>query len=146
LVRYAATNDIEIRENTAVEQIVVENGRVTGVETNGGRIRAETVILAGGAWSSLVKFGQRKLPFDVEPVRGQILEFTTSSRMIRHVIYTPRGYIVPRADGRVLAGSTTEHAGFAKEVTRPALTQLRQIANEISPLLAESEITNSWSG
>jgi len=62
------------------------------------------------------------------------------------VIYTPRGYIVPRADGRVLAGSTSEHAGFVKEVTRPALEQLQQMANEISPLLAESEITNSWSG
>lgn len=146
LVQFANINNIEIRENTSVERILIENGRITGVETSRGSIKAGTVILAAGAWSSLIEQGTNKLPFDVEPVRGQILEFTTSRRMFRHVIYTPRGYIVPRSDGRVLAGSTTEHVGFVKEVTRTALTQLDNIANEIYPILTASNITDSWSG
>src|SRR2546423_2614769 len=35
----------------------------------------------------------------------------------RHVVYSPRGYIVPRRDGRLLAGSTSERAGFDAAVT-----------------------------
>ena len=38
-------------------------------------------------------------------------------QLTRHVIYSPRGYLVPRQDGRLLAGSTSEKAGFAKCVT-----------------------------
>jgi glycine/D-amino acid oxidase-like deaminating enzyme len=46
----------------------------------------------------------------------------------------------------VLAGSTSENAGFAKEVTEPALSGLGQMANEISPFLTPSEVTGSWAG
>ena len=146
LIKYAAVNNVEIRENTAALNVLVESGRVNGVETNVGPIKAGTVILAAGAWSSVVGLGDGALPFDIKPVRGQILEFTTSVRSFRHVIYTPTGYIVPRADGRVLAGSTTEHAGFVKEVTENARTHLGHVAKEISPLLTDSHVTGSWSG
>ena len=37
--------------------------------------------------------------------------------MFSKVIYSPRGYLVPRADGRILAGATVEDAGFDKSVS-----------------------------
>ncbi|WP_375228113.1 NAD(P)/FAD-dependent oxidoreductase [Roseobacter sp. S98] len=42
-----------IRENCAVRALDLSAGRVSGVVTEAGRIRTQTVVLAGGAWSSL---------------------------------------------------------------------------------------------
>ena len=86
LAVYARSNNIEVNENINVERIVNENGRVQGVETNTGNISAKTVVLATGAWTSFIDVGETPLAFPVEPVRGQILEFTTSQRIFHHVI------------------------------------------------------------
>lgn len=40
-----------IYENTAVTQIIVENGKAAGVITDKGMIRAKTVVICGGMWS-----------------------------------------------------------------------------------------------
>jgi glycine oxidase len=60
-------------------------------------------------------------------------------------MHTARGYIVPRLDGRILAGSTSEHAGFENSVTDNAVEDLRKMAIEISPFLNE-ETLDAWSG
>jgi glycine oxidase len=62
------------------------------------------------------------------------------------VIYSPRGYLVPRSDGRILVGATVEDAGFAKEVTSDAIASLKAAAIEIAPSLAHRDIAESWSG
>ena len=59
--------------------------------------------------------------------------FEATPQIARHVIYSPRGYIVPRRDGRLLAGSTTEHAGFDKRVTAAGVQSIVASALEISP-------------
>jgi len=51
LARGARMRGATIREGTAVERLVVENGAVAGVVTKDGIIRANTVVLAGGMWS-----------------------------------------------------------------------------------------------
>ncbi len=64
----------------------------------------------------------------------------------RHVIYSPRGYLVPRRDGRVLAGSTTEHAGFDKEVTASGVHSILSNALEISPRISDLPLIGVWAG
>ena len=49
----------------------------------------------------------------------------------------PRGYLVPRRDGRLLAGSTTEKAGYAKDVTAGAVSTILKNVHEISPTFAQ---------
>ena len=146
LLQYARANGIDVRENTAAEGLIVESGCVAGVRTEGGPLTASQTVLAAGAWSSLIEHNGASMPFTVEPVRGQIIELHPVDHLFRHVIQTHRGYIVPRADGRILAGSTTEHVGFAKEVTETATAAMRSMVAEISPVLDGLEITDSWSG
>ncbi|MGB3147134.1 MAG: FAD-binding oxidoreductase [Paracoccaceae bacterium] len=43
-----------IREACAVRALDLAGGRVTGVVTEAGRVQADRVVLAGGAWSSLL--------------------------------------------------------------------------------------------
>ncbi|MFM9904083.1 MAG: glycine oxidase ThiO [Pyrinomonadaceae bacterium] len=146
LRRYADLNGIEIRENTTVEKLIVEGGRVTGVETADGVLMADKTVLATGAWTSFIRLGDAAMPVNIEPVRGQIVAFKTAKRLFERVVYSRRGYIVPRADGRILAGSTSENAGFDKSATDAAAVSLRAMASEIAPSTAGLEITEHWSG
>jgi glycine oxidase len=72
--------------------------------------------------------------------------FQTAKRLFGKVIYTPRGYIVPRADGRILVGATVEDVGFDKSVTNSGTEILLETALEISPSLANLEIVEKWAG
>lgn len=146
LKRYAEINGIEIRENTQVERLLVEDGRVTGAETETDKFLADKTVLATGAWTSLIKLGIADLPVKVEPVRGQIVAFQTAKRVFQRVIYSRRGYLVPRADGRILAGSTSENIGFDKAITESAAAHLREIALEIAPSIAGLPVADQWSG
>ncbi|MBK6724278.1 MAG: glycine oxidase ThiO [Acidobacteria bacterium] len=146
LRKYAEINGIQIIKNTTVERLIVEGNQVVGVEVANGEIRGEQTVLATGAWTSLIKVGVADMPFKVEPVRGQIIAFHTAKQFFKHVVYTRRGYIVPRSDGRLLVGSTTEFVGFEKTTTAAAADLLREIAGEIAPSIGALSISDHWSG
>jgi glycine oxidase len=129
------------------EALLIERGRVQGVETSHGRLASPVVVIAGGAWSSLITVVDKCAPaIRIEPVRGQILCFEANPRMTRHVVYSPRGYIVPRLDGRLLAGSTTERAGFDKRVTDDGRQRIMAQAVEIAPAVGQLPLLDSWAG
>ncbi len=126
-----------------VDAVRTVSGVIDGVESSGGFIGCGAVVIAGGAWSSTI----RGLPsLEIEPVRGQMVCLAAGERVCRHVIYSPRGYIVPRTDGRLLAGSTSEQAGFERQVTAGGLYKILSRALEISPRIANLAITDTWAG
>jgi glycine oxidase len=138
---------VRVLTETHVRSLLTERGRVCGVETSRGRIEAPLVVLAAGAWTSFLQPADKAGPqVSIEPVRGQMLCFEANPRLARHVIYSPRGYVVPRLDGRLLAGSTTERAGFSKRVTAAGLQQITAHALEIVPGLADLPLVDSWAG
>lgn len=146
----AASNErlgVRMETGTNVVSLKVERGRVVGIETSRGFIATDLVVIAGGAWSSLLGASDIALPnLRIKPVRGQMLCFEANPQICRHVIYSPRGYIVPRRDGRLLAGSTTEHAGFEKRVTAAGVHSILSAALEISQQIASLPMTDSWAG
>src|SRR5437763_1015764 len=81
-----------------------------------------------------------------QPVRGQLLCFQAQPQIARHVIYSSHGYLIPRADGRLLAGSTAEKVGFDKSVTDEGLHTIKSMAIEILPALQELTLIDSWAG
>jgi glycine oxidase len=146
LSHYAELSGIEIREGSQVSKVIVENGRAVGARTGEGDIMADVVILATGAWTSLIEVGTHAMPFEVRPVRGQIVAFEPEARLFEHVIHSHSGYLVPRTDGRVLAGSTSEGVGFDKAITDEAAVGLREVAAEIAPEFRTLPITDHWAG
>jgi len=126
-----------------VQNVRVDGGKVRGVETSQGFIEALMVVIAAGAWSSSV---DPTANLQVEPVRGQMLCFRTEPQHMRHVIYSSRGYLIPRRDGRLIAGSTSERVGFDKRVTEDGQAAISAMAAEIAPFVATLRQIDSWAG
>jgi len=134
---------VNIAAETNVESVKIERRRITGVETSRDFVSCQTVIVAAGTWSSTIEHARTP---KIEPVRGQMICFHAKPRLAKHVIYSPRGYLVPRHDGRLLAGSTSENAGFTKQVTAGGISHILANAHEISPGIATLPIVDTWSG
>lgn len=107
---------------------------------------APTVILAAGCWSHRLLFDDLPNTLPMSPLRGQMLALEMPVPALRHVIYSRRGYVVPRAGGYVIAGSTTENVGYDKRVTAQGLLTILQNACEIAPALHAQAITETWAG
>ena len=146
LMRYAWKNGIEVRENTRAGKIVIENRRAVGTRTNDGTAAADFIIVATGAWTSFIQLGDAEMPTRVEPIRGQMIAFQPPERLFRHVLCGSRGYLVPRKDGRILAGSTLENAGFDKTVSESAAAELHEMASEMTPAIRDMEFVDHWAG
>jgi len=135
---------IAYREHTLVQDIIVQAGRVTGVRVADEILGADRVIVAGGAWSAgLIKAVQQ---VDVEPVKGQMVMFKGGPGMVKRIVLSEGHYIIPRSDGRVLAGSTLERVGFDKTTSGNALEALKATAVSLVPLLGSLPVERQWAG
>ena len=127
---------------TNVDSLVIERNRLTGVQTSRGAISCSTAVVAAGTWSGHIKHTHPP----IEPVRGQMVCLEAKPHLTRHILFSRRGYLVPRRDGRLLAGSTSEEAGFAKCVTAGGISKILQNAHEISPEISKLPIAETWAG
>jgi glycine oxidase len=145
LVLAAGRAGADIRTPAEVAALSVSGGRVDGVMTADGTAHpAGQVVVAAGAWAgTLTGPGIARVPS--EPVRGQIVAFEAPG-LIRHVLSGGTCYLVPRSDGRVLAGSTMEHAGFDRRVTAEGLAHLAAAALALVPGLAPTSFHRAWAG
>jgi glycine oxidase len=137
---------VRLHRDCEAKALKIEDSRVVGVETSQGIISAPRIVLAAGAWSSSLNCAVTLPRLEVEPVRGQMLCFNPAERLARHVIYSSRGYLVPRSDGRLLAGSTTESVGFEKRVTNDGINSIKSMAVEIAPVIESLAVVDSWAG
>ncbi|MGR2740559.1 glycine oxidase ThiO [Billgrantia sp. Q4P2] len=148
--RLDALSNVTLMEHAAVERLVVERGRARGVETAQGRIDAGRVILCGGAWSGAL-LAEHDVALPVRPVKGQMMLFVTppmpgGRQLLERVVLADGRYLIPRADGRVLVGSTLEQTDFDKCTTEEARESLWHSAVAMLPALAECEIEHHWAG
>lgn len=136
---------VEIRQQIEVLDFVRQGNRITGVQTSDGLLTGDQFIVCGGAWSSelLQAFPSS---MSVMPVRGQMLLFAPNQTRLQRITIYQQKYLIPRRDGRILAGSTLERVGFHKATTQEAFDELHQIALHILPQLAKVQVEQHWSG
>jgi glycine oxidase len=138
----------ELRPGVGVISLVMDGNRCNGVKTaEGENIAAKHVVLAAGSWTSQMKQAAPYAP--TKPVRGQMVALLNSGQLIRRVMRSEFGYIVPRDQAtpqKLVAGSTLEHVGYEKAVTSGGIEQILAAVNEIAPGLGCAEILETWSG
>lgn len=135
---------VVVTSDAPAEGFVLEQQRVAGVRTPLGVLVAGCYVLASGAWTGELAEGLG-LRLALKPIRGQIVLYEDAPPLARVVNVGPR-YLVPRADGRVLAGSTEEDVGFEKGNTPEGITGLRVFAEDLAPGLREARVETTWSG
>jgi glycine oxidase len=126
-----------------VRRVIHQGGRAVGVEHESGRIDAGATVLAAGAWSLLVE-GNGLPPRAVRPVRGQMAVVDTRPPLLSRVVFSGHGYAVPRADGRILIGSTMEEVGFEKQVTAGGLRHVLEVGMGIAPAIERAPVVETW--
>lgn len=134
----------ELRSGVEVSGLAMERDRCVGVLAGGEKIAAGQVVIASGCFSARIERVGRYAP--TRPARGQMVALNAGTARPATVLRCEHGYLVPREDGRVLAGSTLEDAGFDKSVTPQGLRKVLDAAVEMVPALNTAPILETWSG
>jgi glycine oxidase len=135
-------------EHDAVREVEISGGRVTAVLTERRRADADVIVLAAGAWSrEIAGIPATHLP-PVRPIKGQMLalEMDPANPLLHHVVWLPRGYLVPRRDGRLVVGGTVEERGFDDRITAGGLLALIEGAWRAVPGIEELPVAETWVG
>jgi glycine oxidase len=156
LERAAIARGADIRQRTPVTGFRATSGRITHIRTPNEDIACDTVVIAAGARSGQIakpipKDPASRLPhpashIPVAPIRGQMIALGGMSTPIRHVVWGPDGYLVPRANGLVFAGATIEDVGFRRRTTKAGLASIRRMANTLVPQLTAAKHLFEWAG
>jgi glycine oxidase len=138
----------KLHEHQAVTAIEVTGTRVTGLRLETQRIAEDIVVLAAGAWSAEIDGLPPMARPPVRPIKGQMLSLCMdpSRPLLRHVVWTPRVYLVPRVDGRLIVGATSEERGFDSNLTAGGVFSLLEGAWRALPGVEELPIDEMWVG
>lgn len=129
------------RFDDAVLSIVARSRSCAVTTRSRAALDASHVVLAGGAWTGTIEGAH--LAKAVSPARGQLVLYGACP--LRHVVYGPRGYLVPRGDGTI-GGTTMENSGFDPGVTKSGVKKVCGAAEEICPQLAALPAPKAWAG
>ncbi len=137
-----------LHEQVGAVGVRMVGGQAVGVIADGIDHPADTVIVAAGAWTPDVT----GLPIEalppVRPVKGQMLALAMDpgAPILSHVLWTQKAYLVPRRDGRLLVGATTEERGFDTNLTAGGMLSLLESAWRALPGVEELPLVESWVG
>ena len=143
VLQAARKRGVEIWAHEAVQAIWREGEKCAGLLLPGQKIAAKWTVVAAGCFSSQIKGAEPYTP--VRPAKGQMAALRAPLK-IERVLWSDKIYLVPRNDGRVLAGATVEYAGFSKEVTPAGMEKIFSGTIELAPELAQARIEETWAG
>jgi glycine oxidase len=138
----------EVRTGTEVVAGLFEGERLAGVRTAAGELHADAVVLATGAWSGRTEWLPEHARPPVRPVKGQIVELRSrdGAAPCERILASERVYLVPRPDGRLIVGATSEEQGFDTTVTAGGVHELLREAYRLLPEVAEMELVDAMAG
>ncbi|MEV8093558.1 glycine oxidase ThiO [Kitasatospora sp. NPDC085879] len=143
-----------VLHRASAAELLVEDGRAAGVRTDGGEeLAGDRVVLAAGCRSHLLPGLPEGVLPPVRPVKGQVLRLQVPpayrpflSRNVRAVVRGQHIYLVPRADGELVIGATSEEQGFDTTVTAGGVYELLRDAHELVPGLTELPLVETGAG
>lgn len=144
---------VELRR-TRAERLSVAGDRAVGaVLADGGELAAGQVVLAAGSLSGRLRGVPSQAAVPVRPVKGQVLRLTVPpsrapflSRTVRAVVRGSHVYLVPREDGELVVGATSEELGWDTTVTAGGVYELLRDAHELVPGITELPLVETRAG
>jgi glycine oxidase len=147
LKQYLINHGCDLREHCALTAVNYDDKRVSSVTTTQGVVAVNELIIAAGAWTGQLfqQFIGSHIPA-IAPVKGQMVLFDAQPDTLRHIVLDNDQYLIPRLDGKILAGSTIEHDEFNKTTSTAAYEQLAGFAVDLLPTLNNYPIIKHWAG
>ncbi|WP_121843392.1 glycine oxidase ThiO [Streptomyces sp. S5] len=138
-------------------RLVVRGGRAVGVElADGSLVEGGQTVLAAGSRSGLLAGLPEEVAVPVRPVKGQVVRLAVPEayrrgaaflgRTVRAVVRGSHVYLVPRENGELVIGATTEELGWDTTVTAGGVYELLRDAHELVPGLTELPFTEVRAG
>lgn len=151
----ALQEDLKLRgvvfhEHSELQDAVIHRNRIEAIKTSSGSYSIKHLIITTGAWSG--ELWQRLFAADaryainIQPVKGQMLLFDGAPGLLKTMILDNSHYLIPRRDGKILAGSTVEHLGFDKTPDAQTRQDLSDFATTLFPPLKNLPIIKHWAG
>lgn len=129
----------------AVHKFHTKGDRIESlVAGSDAKFTAKTYVLAAGCWSGTIAEGHG-IYVPVIPCHGQMMEFEVE-RELPCVVRSRMHYLVPRAERRLLVGTTSEYTGFEKSVTASGLLSIMEGAVRLAPMVGQARFLRAWSG
>jgi len=146
---------VELRTGCEVAEGIFEGERLVGVRARAAvdpgpveELRADAVVLCAGAWSGQAAWLPEHARPRVRPVKGQVLELRAADGQppCERIVASERVYLVPRPDGRLVVGATSEEQGFDTTVLAGGVHELLREAYRLLPDVAEMELLGALAG
>jgi glycine oxidase len=135
---------VSVREQCPVAEIGADS---EGAAVSG--VRARCAVLAAGAWSSginIVIDGQPYAASRSFPMKGHLLGYRLPPGSLPVTVRHHHTYILQRADGFTIAGSSTEDAGFDRTIDAKIVSDIAARAAALVPALASLKPESIWTG
>ena len=140
MAQAAEHHGVEFRAGE-VTGILRDGDRAAGVQLSGEELAAGAVLVATGPWA--VHAGAwMNIDVPVSPLRGQIVHLAPPEGMAmpQHAIFHETGYLLPKAGGDLLTGTTEELVGFDKQPTIEARNGIMEAAVRLAPAVIDAPI------
>jgi glycine oxidase len=133
LTHAASANGASFESPAEAVSVTSSKDSVT-VKMGDKSLSADAVVVATGSWSGRVKVDGAPAA-DIKPIRGQLLhlKWPDDLPMPQRVVWSPRCYTVPWADGSLLVGATVEDVGFDERSTVSGVHDLMSAAGDVLP-------------
>jgi glycine oxidase len=135
---------VQIFSGNGAKAVWKDGGRCKGLVLEKQEVEAKWTVIAAGCFSASI---EGVAPYaTVFPAKGQMVALRCESMEIQHVLWLEHTYLVPRNDGRIVAGSTIERAGFDRNVTAGGMKKILNEATRLVPGLEKARIEETWAG
>ena len=134
----------EIFPGNGAKALWKERNTCKGLQLQEGRVEARWTVIAAGCFSACIEGVAAYAP--VTPAKGQMMALRCDSVNLKKDLWSGHMYLVPRHDGRIIAGSTVEYEGFDRNVTVAGMKKILGGAISLVPALESARIEETWAG
>lgn len=141
---------VDLIEHCELTDVSMVGNRIAAIKTTSGQFAVNQLIISAGAWTG--QLFRRLLPAlanqapQIAPVKGQMLLFDAKPDTLPFMVLDDDQYLIPRLDGKILAGSTVERDDFNKTTSIEARDKLGAFALNLLPVLKNYPLIKHWAG
>ena len=140
---------LHLIEQCEITHFTLEHQKLHDIHTSHGKLPLHQLVLTTGAWTRSIfqqcLIGVIDAP-EIYPAKGQMLVFDAPPNTLKHIVLHGDHYLIPRRDGKILAGSTVEYHVFHKEITVDAHEEIFNFATHLLPALKDAPMIKHWAG